>query len=143
MRLILLLMLLPIILYPLEKSQILLGQLLRLLIVIFFLLGRREKFIQVPLQLLNIVAFLYLLHGFDLLIIFEIHALVLVLAVLGQFGELWLTVVFGLDMCVQCRVTEVGFAAVARKVAAVFIVSSPSLTLQVVIVKVESFALGW
>lgn len=62
MRLIFLLMLLPIILHPLQKCQILLGQFPPLLIIILLFLGKREEFIQIPLQLLHIVTVFNLLH---------------------------------------------------------------------------------
>lgn len=142
MWLILLLMFLPIILDALQKSQVLLGRLPRLLIVILLLLREREKFIQVPLQLLNIVAVLYLFHGFYLLVVLDVHALILILGVLGQLGELWLAVVFGLDVGVQRGVAEVGLAAVAGKVAPVLVVPCPSLALEVIVVEVEPLALG-
>lgn len=83
MRLILLLMLLPIILYPLQKPKIVLSQVPSLLIIILLFLSKREKFIQIPLQLLNIITLLYLLHGLDILIILHIHTLILILTVLG------------------------------------------------------------
>ena len=99
--------LLPIILNPFQKGQIILSQVPALFITILLFLCEREEFIQIPLQLLYIITVLNFLHGFNIIVILNIHALILVLAVLGQFGELWFSVVFGLDVGVECGVAEV------------------------------------
>jgi hypothetical protein len=87
----------PVIFDIFNQKHIFLTNLFKLLIQIFFLLGKGEKFGKVLFELLSIVAILYFLH---LLLILYLSTLILLFSTY-VFIELRASVVLGLYMSVK------------------------------------------